>query len=94
MKYWTCINGHKWKNNKSAKGTFLYGNSQTKCPICKISICKYVSDDGKYGAIHEGFLTNSLHRPSSKADRPKQQDKGRPVREKDITKAKTFRRKR
>ena len=48
-----CVNGHKWKSKEWPQGTYIYG--ETKCPVCKTLICKCQSEDGKQGAVHEGF---------------------------------------
>ena len=58
--HYTCKNGHKWENKQSPRGTYLFGESgQTKCPICKSSICRgEVYINGKItsaGAVHVDF---------------------------------------
>ena len=58
--HYTCENNHKWKSLQSPRGAFIYGESgQTKCPVCKSSICQgHVYINGKYaqmGAMHSDF---------------------------------------
>ena len=58
--HYTCQNNHKWKSRQSPRGTYCFGESgQTKCPICKTSICKgevYINNKlTAMGSIHCDF---------------------------------------